>query len=288
MRMYGTRLVVIAMVLVLGHAAGAEDETAKTLFYESGDGSKALFGSAGGAVQNAETGAGQDYTTENIGGLGGITNYYEKLNNPGVMHYVELVQAGSNTVKRASSRHIFRTGDRIRIHITSNGDGYLHAVHRGSTGSTKMLPVSAGGRVSTSTEVVIPSDGGWLRFDDRKGIEEIDLLFTSHPTAAREELVPTGDPKLFARVQHSIEVYGASKDLILYDQEGEEDVGVYDEQTEKDLVIEGSRPASSSAAAGGAQRAGYAADSEALAAPGSYAVNTAGEPVVVKIRLRHQ
>lgn len=277
MKALGIRALLVTALMVLGQTAGAGGNEAQKLFYQPGDGTKALFGSDGGAVQSPETGAGQEYTSENIGGLGGVTNYYEKLNNPGVMHYIELVQPGSSNVKRVSSRHIFRTGDRIRVHVTSNGDGYLHAVHRGSSGSGKMLPISHGGRVSTGYDVVIPSDGGWLRFDDKKGVEEIDLLFASHPTAAQDGLVPTGDAELVARVEHSIEIYGASKDLIVYDKEGT-----------KDLVVEGSRPQTSPTPASNIRHAGYSADEEALSAPASYAVNTAGAPVVVKIRLRHQ
>ena len=76
---HALRLLVVAMMLVFGQAAGAEENNAQELFYSQGDGTKAIFGSDGGARQSPESGPGQEYTPENIGGLGGITNYYEKL-----------------------------------------------------------------------------------------------------------------------------------------------------------------------------------------------------------------
>jgi hypothetical protein len=254
----------------------AEDERARSLYYSpTPEGAeKSVFGSHGGTRISAGTKPGQEYSTNDIGGLGGLTDYYEKLENTGVMYWVELVQTGSSTVKRVPGSRVFRSGDRIRVHITTNGDGYLQALHRGTTGVNKLVPVSTGGRVSGGNEVVIPPGGGWLRFDEAKGIEQIDLVFASHAGAVERGIVPTSNNQnLIQHVQHTIEQVSLSKDLVTYEQGGE-----------KDLIVEGGSVVTTPVVF---NRPG-GPDPQVVSAPANYAVNTAGAPAVVKVRLNHQ
>ena len=277
-----TRMIVIAAFagsVLLGQGAVAgENAEARDLFYQPGSNtSKAMFGD--GRVRiNPDTKPGQDLTPENLGGLGGLTDYYEKLDNPGVMYYIELRRRGSSNVKRVSGSRVFKTGDRIRIHIVTNGDGYLHALHKGTTGRNQLIPVSAGGRVRGGNETVIPSSG-WLLFDHNKGTEKVDLVFASHARAADAGMIPTHmNASVINVVQSTIDRYSTSKDLVSYTQEGE-----------KDLIVEGGGPyAVSAGGMSGIGRPGYTASVQTIGAPGTYSVNTGGAPVVVKVLLKHQ
>jgi hypothetical protein len=96
------------------------------------------------------------------------------------MYWVELIRPGGG-ITRVSNDRVFRTGDQIRIHITTNSDGYLHVMHRGSTGAGQILPVSGSpnGEVSIGTDYVVPSNGGFLRFDSNPGQENLKLVFAS-------------------------------------------------------------------------------------------------------------
>ena len=265
--------------LALG-ATAAEPE-AKELFYEP---TKALFGAGSGSTTiRPETEPGQDFTSQTSGGLGGLTGFYDKLENPGVMYYIELVQPGSNTVKRVSNNRIFKSGEKIRIRVTTNGDGYVHALHKGTTGGNKMLPVSANGQVRTGHESVIPSDGGWLRFDDNKGIEKIEVVFSggSGAAAAGGAMPAVAPETLVQKVQATVDQYGRSKSLVAYTESGE-----------KDLVVEGGAGGAAVASApvsiNRMGAANFSVPAAVSAAPGSYVINTASEPVVLNVQLEHQ
>jgi hypothetical protein len=160
--------------------AMATEKGAKSLFYDP---------NAAGTVQiaqpNAEGGSGtfSPATTRmdaNGNPVNQVSNYYENL-NPGVMYWVELLRPGSGMVRRVSNDRVFRTGDQIRIHVTTNSQGYLHVLHTGTSGAAQIMPVSnaQNGAVQMGRDYVIPSNGGWLRFDGQPGQEKLKLVFAS-------------------------------------------------------------------------------------------------------------
>ncbi|MEE4357622.1 MAG: DUF4384 domain-containing protein [Desulfococcaceae bacterium] len=175
----GTALaVVLAGLLVC--PAGASEKGAKSLFYDP---------NASGTVQIAEPNAagGSGAFTPSVSKVGPdgnpvnpVSNYYDNL-NPGVMYWIELVRPGSGNVKRVSNDQVFRSGDRIRIHVTANSDGYLHVLHSGSSGASGIMPVSntTDGSVQMGQDYVVPSNGGWLTFDSNPGKEKLKLVFAS-------------------------------------------------------------------------------------------------------------
>ena len=280
-------IVIITCVFFVSQSGLAMDDNARNLFFnpESMIATKALIGnSSSNTVVSPDTAPGVDLSTENIGGLGGIGGYYEKLENQGISVWIELLRKGSTSAKRVEPSRVFKSGDKIRIHMVTNGDGYLHALHRGTSGVEKIIPISSGGRVNTGVAAVIPSNGGWLKFDKNVGIEKIDLLFGSHSQAAESSLVPvsTSTPEsLTVNVRDVIDNYRASKNLITFEQQGTKDLVVVDQSGGGNNSI---RPIPISRQP--ANLAQVAQD--ILSAPAQYAVNTANEPVVMQLNLKHQ
>ena len=276
----------VIFFLLGAHAAYGSENSARDLFFNPvPNGAKALVGnSSSNTVVSPDTPVGVDLSPENIGGLGGIGGYYEKLENQGIAVWVELLRKGATAVQRVEPSRVFKSGDKIRIHITSNADGYLHALHRGTSGVEKIIPVSLGGRVQTGSTSVIPSNGGWLKFDHNVGNERVDLLFGSHGRAADSGIVPTSSTTpdvLRANIREVVDNYVASKNLVTFEQKGTKDL----------LVVNQSQPTSSSPQpALQISRNGSSSviDPDVYSAPGQYAVNTADEPVVMVLNLKHQ
>jgi hypothetical protein len=77
---------------------------------------------------------------------------------------------------------VFRSGDRIRLRVEANADGYLYIVHRGSSGVWKPLfPSSevAGGsnRIEKGKSYEIPS-GYVFTFDEQPGEEKLFIVLS--------------------------------------------------------------------------------------------------------------
>ncbi len=261
----------------ISQTAIAED-SARDLFFNP---TKALIGGGGSAVTVTTSNKIGNFTTEDNNGLGSVDgDYYGALDNPGVQYSIELLRRGSNVTKRVDGNHVFKSGDRIRIHLTSNGNGYMHALHKGTTGDSFLIPISNGGQVLNGQDITIPSSTGWLRFDENKGVEKIDLVFASHSVSAQEGIVPTPDnsDSLETVIQHVVGTYSSSKDLITYMQTGT-----------KDLVVEnGAAVYQTTGPINRTDRPAQQISQAVYDAPANYAVNTAGKPVVVKISLKHQ
>jgi hypothetical protein len=101
----------------------------------------------------------------------------------GVRYWVEVVDARGGQ-RRATSDQVFRAGDRIRLHVTSNRDGYLTLVNLGSSGRTTVLfpQASAGSTnfVKAGTDYAVPP-GTYLRFDETPGEETLVLALSPVP-----------------------------------------------------------------------------------------------------------
>lgn len=266
----------LAIVPALVTANQSEDN-ARDLYFSP---AKALFASNSSSTTIASNNrAGEDFTASDNGNLGGIGGYYEKLDNPGVTHKIELLRKGSNTPKIVTSNHVFKSGDRIRVHISSNADGYMHTLHKGSSGNSILIPTSTGGRVINGQSIAVPSNSGWLRFDDQKGVEVLDVVFASAPAASSLNLIPNqaNSANLIANVQQASLKYSNSKSLVTFENNGE-----------KDLVIENGVSALTPVVVNRTTKPATEVIQAVYSAPANYAVNTAGEPIAIKIRLRHQ
>lgn len=102
----------------------------------------------------------------------------------GVSYWIELV-GGDGQSRRVTADHVFRSGDRIRLHLRSNRAGYLYVANIGSTGRTYMLfpnaTVEAGNNtVQADVAYTVPS-GGYIRFDQNPGEETLLVMLSSRP-----------------------------------------------------------------------------------------------------------
>ncbi len=167
--------VTVAVLMLFSASALAEQPkaSAKSLFYDP---------NAAGTVQMPTGDLKPETTRLNADGnpVNPVSNYYDNL-NPGVRYWIELLRPGSGYVKRVSNDRVFRSGDRIRIHVSTNADGYMHLLLAGTTGSRSIIPVSSNpkGAVQMGEEYVIPANGGWLLFDENPGKEELTLVYAS-------------------------------------------------------------------------------------------------------------
>jgi len=88
---------------------------------------------------------------------------------------------------------VFHAGDKIRLAVETNDDGYLYVVNRGSSGTWKVLFPSAeikGGdnRIQRHTRFEIPS-GYTFTFDEQAGEEKLFIVLSRQPEPDLEGLI---------------------------------------------------------------------------------------------------
>jgi|GEM_PF-2389700 len=221
--------------------------------------------------------------------------YYSKV-KPGIMYWIELVSPGAAHAQRVSHDRIFRSGDKIRLHITTNADGYLYVLHAGSTGSATIIPISKDGNawVTRGADHVIPSKTGWLRFDDNPGEEKLKILFAS---------VKSSDSVINvmkrSSAQPGTESMGQLLDVYNKSRENKNSLISHVESGDKNLVPEEggmNLPAEDKPASPPVFniecKPDFETDRAVYDAPANYIVNPAGgnvkEPVAVEISLEHR
>lgn len=101
----------------------------------------------------------------------------------GVRYWIDLVEANGQ-LRRVTTDHVFRAGDRIRLNVQSNREGYLSLLNLGSSGRATPLfpPVGQDGAVLANQTYQVPASG-FLRFDSTPGEETIVLLLSPTPLA---------------------------------------------------------------------------------------------------------
>ncbi|MCI5217620.1 MAG: hypothetical protein D3914_00130 [Candidatus Electrothrix sp. LOE2] len=202
------------------------------------------------------------------------------------MHYwIELARPGSSVIQQVNDRRVFRTGEKIRIHLNTNAPGTVIVHHTGSSGRNKTFPVDMKG----GQEYVIPSASGWLRFDYNKGFERIELIFIPGE-GGQAHIGASG-----AEFNRLYDNYSQSKSLIASVVDGTKDLvfegrmGGMGGHHYKDLVLEGGGGGNYNYGPGPDQNNYEPSPSDPYTnGPGVYAVNTAGEPVTMEIKLKHQ
>lgn len=102
----------------------------------------------------------------------------------GVSYWIELV-GGDGQSRRVTADHVFRSGDRIRLHLRSNREGYLYVANIGSTGRTYMLfpnaAVGAGNNIVQANVAYTVPSGAFIRFDQNPGEETLLVMLSSRP-----------------------------------------------------------------------------------------------------------
>ena len=271
--MRALRLLVLAVLLCTGNVAGSEDPAngAKELFYDplGGRVTSALPPGAptpapppgppapaapSTKAPPAQPSAPRPKRPAAPAGRRKIV----KVSNPasqkllGLSYWIELVDPQGGTGQQVTDQRVFKSGERIKIHFSSNADGQIALLQMGASGGASLLfPDTAKGltdsRITAGQDRVLPGGSHTLRFDEKAGTERLLVVF-----ARRQEDVdalpigPTMDPKAAQAVLQTAENLRGSKDLIV--------------ETETQSVSE----------------------------VGTYGVNLSGKPVILEIALKHE
>ena len=163
--------------------------------------------------KKAEKGANADSS----GKEGAKNLFYRQMEQPkasintGLQYWIELKRDGK--VSNVSNKFSFKSGDKIRIHVKSNVDGYAYiALMEGSRGEQSILfpdpQFHDNNTVKASTDYPIPGDG-YLTFDQNPGTEKLVLMLSRKQMDARQYIADNTKK----RVQIAA-VGNGSKDLI--------------------------------------------------------------------------
>ncbi len=146
----------------------------------------------------------------------------------GVAFWAELQRPGAAITRIANpAEFMFRSGDRIRLLVQTNIDGFLYVINRGSTGRyTLLFPQpsmeASAHRVKARTEYAIPHNG-WIRFDEVPGEEGVVFLVTLEPLPELTALSlarAAVNPETVRHVMDAADSRGA-KDLVVETDEGD-------------------------------------------------------------------
>ncbi len=109
------------------------------------------------------------------------------------LRYSILKRQEGNQTTEVDADTVFHAGDRIRLDVEANTDGYLYVVNRGSSGTWKILfpaqEVHGGdNRIHKRTKYEIPA-GYTFTFDEQAGSEKLFIVFSRDPEPNLESLI---------------------------------------------------------------------------------------------------
>jgi len=157
--------------------AESADQGAKSMFRDSTSGASFV----GNAAKSANT---SKKKTSRKEPAPSVTQTAEVS---GLMYYVELVSP-KGEASRVTTDRVFRTGERIRLHVVPSIDGQIVVYQRAPDGRNVVLfpdPQSAVGNpvVTKGADTVLPSPTAWFRFDGQQGIEELTIVLLPRTSA---------------------------------------------------------------------------------------------------------
>lgn len=129
-------------------------------------------------------------TSESVGAKSDKT---VKAASPLGLRYSIVKQVGGESVE-VDPESVFRSGDRIRLNVQANDNGYLYIVLRGSSGRwSPLFPskeiLSGDNRVKKGGEYEIPLGSVWFAFDEQPGTEKLFIVLARQPEPDFERLV---------------------------------------------------------------------------------------------------
>jgi hypothetical protein len=100
---------------------------------------------------------------------------------PGTKVTIELMRDGKLRFVRPDFK--FKSGDKIRLRLATNFDGYVSVLNIGSSGRVTLLyPVNGlNNRVLPTTDFAIPQGNNWIVFDNQKGTETVSVILSENP-----------------------------------------------------------------------------------------------------------
>ncbi|MDX1982850.1 MAG: DUF4384 domain-containing protein [Bryobacteraceae bacterium] len=104
----------------------------------------------------------------------------------GLRYWIEL-QTEQGQLLRVNSSRVFRSGERIRLHVESNVDGSLVILQSQDNGPfSRLFPTASNpaGRVTKYQDQAFPSKAGWFRFDSKPGDIRLMLMVQADPSGS--------------------------------------------------------------------------------------------------------
>jgi hypothetical protein len=120
--------------------------------------------------------------------------YSPSTEKPLGLRYSFLRNAGGDEYREVDPDTVFHSGDRIRVAVQSNGEGYLYIVMKGASGTWKVLFPSAevadgSNRVAAGRQTLIPPPPGRFAFDEQAGEERLFIVLSRQPEPSLEKLI---------------------------------------------------------------------------------------------------
>lgn len=100
----------------------------------------------------------------------------------GMSYWIERISRNGSP-QQVTTSTVFKSGDRIRLHLKSKLPGYLYIVNQDSTGKTAVLfpnSTTTSEYIESGIDYVIPSSRA-IRFDDQAGQELLWIFLTQQP-----------------------------------------------------------------------------------------------------------
>ena len=101
---------------------------------------------------------------------------------------IRLEQKKGDTVQAVPQNNVFRNGEILRFRLTSQINGYLYVVDRGTTGNSAVLfpavGAAGGNRIEIGHSYLVPADGdGWFEVGGPTGFDTLYFLVSATPIA---------------------------------------------------------------------------------------------------------
>ena len=137
----------------------------------------------------------------------------------------------------------FKSGDKVRLIFSTNRDGHIYWLSKGTSGEYQVLfPTAQAGmdnKVVRNQEYTVPTKGAW-RFDDNKGTETVVCILAPEPIADLDKAVQLADAgnkeeasRLVASIVDAHETNRTTRDLV-FEEEDENDVNTKMQRSEGD------------------------------------------------------
>jgi len=157
---------------------------------------------------------------------GGALNDQERF---GFRYWIELIESPGAPPIRVDDRRVFKSGERIRLHVQATAPGVVTLVQIGDSGSSSILfpgKTITDNTLKAGVDRPLPSEAAWFRFDARQGTERLLLLFarTQSDLDRKFQPKPVMDASVTARLIETAKSSAGSKDLFL---ESEDEGGLH-------------------------------------------------------------
>ena len=146
---------------------------------------------------------------------------------PGTKITIELMRKGKLSFVQPT--YAFRSGDKIRLRMKTNFEGYVAVLNLGSSGKVNLLyPVEERDNyVKPTADYQIPQGDGWIVFDDTAGTEIVSVIMSEDKLQSFADL--DGNSDYFRRDRTSKDLFvqtsGSDFYAVFRDQPANENVG---------------------------------------------------------------